>query len=167
MKQNNIKNKALLFISHIYVYSFFYLLINEVIVFVKTDFYTVYFEKFDFSNVETYFKLFKDFIFTLLLCPLGLIFVEGLFVLLIPVIFFILKFKLNSINEFKIYLISATSTALITYSFLWFDSYNYLNIVVMRYDGRLEYNKLYFFEILLLSILLCNLFYLLENCMKL
>jgi hypothetical protein len=52
MKLNKAPSLFNAFISHIYIYSWFYLLINEGIIFVKTDFYTVYFDAFDFSRIE-------------------------------------------------------------------------------------------------------------------
>ncbi len=157
MKQNKIQNIIFLFISHTYIYSFIYLLINEGIVLAKTDYYTVYFDKFEFSNSETYFTLFKDFILMLLFSPFSLIFIEGLyFILAPPIIFLLLKMKFPKIKEFKIYIISVISTtALIYILLLWFKSDNNLKIIVMRYDGELEYNKLYFMiPSLLVSILL-------------
>jgi hypothetical protein len=127
MKPNKTSNTIFLFISHIYIYAFAYLILYNLIKYLKTGFFIL-----------------EDFLIMTLLSPISLLFMEGLCVLICPVLFLIINyFKPNS-PIFKTYIISAILTTFLTYILLYIFNEYYLNIVVMSYDGELEFNKLFF-----------------------
>lgn len=129
MKPNRTYNIILLIISHVYIYSCTYVLLYNVIRYVKTDFFIL-----------------KDFFLMILLSPFSILFIEGytLFAFLGPIVLFlVLRFNPN-MNILKLYIISAMLIFIFNYILQYINSDNYLEIVVMSYDGELKYEKLFF-----------------------
>ena len=83
MKANKIFYVVLMYISHIYIYSSVYMILYNLIRYIKADFFIL-----------------KDFSGMVLLSPLSMMFIDGILIflnLLSPVIFFIiLHYKKNS-----------------------------------------------------------------------
>ena len=142
MKANKIFYVVLMYISHIYIYSSVYMILYNLIRYIKADFFIL-----------------KDFSGMVLLSPLSMMFIDGILIflnLLSPVIFFIiLHYKKNS-NYFKTYILSVVLIAILNYIFLVFDDFNYLNIVVMSYNGDIVVNKLWLMIPSLIITILIN-----------
>jgi hypothetical protein len=109
--------------------------------------------------IKADFFILKDFSGMVLLSPLSMMFIDGILIflnLLSPVIFFIiLHYKKNS-NYFKTYILSVVLIAILNYIFLVFDDFNYLNIVVMSYNGDIVVNKLWLMIPSLIITILIN-----------
>jgi hypothetical protein len=127
MKPNKTSNIIFLFISHIYIYAFVYLILYNLIKYLKTGFFIL-----------------EDFLIMTLLSPISLLFMEGLCILFYPVIFLIINYFKPNNPISKTYMVSAFLTTFLTFTLLYIFNEYYLNIVVMSYDGKLRYNKLFF-----------------------
>jgi hypothetical protein len=129
MKPSKLYNITLLFISHIYTYSFTYILLYNLIRFIKTDFFIL-----------------KDFLIMSISSPLFVMYIGDtpFIILIMPIMFFIIKYFKPENNIFKIYVISVILISIVNYILLYLNKRHCLDISVISYDGELEYNKLYF-----------------------
>ncbi len=130
MKKNNTNNLTLLFISHIYIYSFTYILLYNLIRFIKTDFFIL-----------------KDFLIMSILSPLSVMYIGDIpfFIILIPIFYLIIKyyFKFNQ-SVFKTYLISVVIVNGFMYLIMLFNSKNYIKLVGRIDDQDYIIDKLFF-----------------------
>ncbi|OXA71050.1 hypothetical protein B0A58_13870 [Flavobacterium branchiophilum NBRC 15030 = ATCC 35035] len=129
MKPSKLYNITLLFISHIYIYSFTFILLYNLIRFIKTDFFIL-----------------KDFLIMSISSPLFVMYIGDtpFIILLMPIMFFIIKYFKPENNIFKIYVISVILISIVNYILLYLNKRHYLDISVISYEGELEYNKLHF-----------------------
>ncbi len=158
MKQNKSYSIIKLFIFHIFLYAIIYTLIYDLIIFVKTEFFKLYYDSLDFTSFQKFFKLIFDGFLKVLLSPFTLFFIEGFYILLAPLLFIIILYFKPNYNYFWTYLVSCFTISLLTYIIQLLNYDNFLNIVVMSYDGNLIFNRLYFVIPSLLIAILTNRF---------
>ena len=140
MKANKIFYVVLMYISHIYIYTSIYMILYNLIRYIKADFFIL-----------------KDFLWMVIGSPIVMLFVDLPYLyILSPIIFFIVIYYKPISDYFKTYTLSVAIIFVINYIILFIEDFQYINIRVNYYKGDPEFNKLWLMTPSLIITILIN-----------